>query len=109
MNKEDNSVAITKVDAESFDDFLGLINKLAEYEKLAQPDEEPKIGCVGTAYPASPNITRTSEKSAINPSLTSFTFSLTLASLLCQLSTLRTFLFLKIIADAGLAKKCLVS
>ena len=40
MNKEDNSVVIKEVNAESFDDFLGLINKLAEYEKLAPPDEE---------------------------------------------------------------------
>src|SRR5664280_2301317 len=69
------------------------------------PTKKPKTGCVGTAYPASPNITRTSEKSAINPSLTPFTFSLTIVSLLCQLSTLRTFLFLKIIADAGVGKK----
>ena len=40
MNKEDNSVVIKEVNAESFDDFLGLINKLAEYEKLVPPDEE---------------------------------------------------------------------
>ena len=42
MDKQENSVVITKVDAESFDDFLGLIDKLAEYEKLAPPDEEAK-------------------------------------------------------------------
>jgi GNAT superfamily N-acetyltransferase len=42
MNKEENLVVIEKVDAETFDDFLGLIDKLAEYEKLAPPDGEAK-------------------------------------------------------------------
>jgi GNAT superfamily N-acetyltransferase len=35
-------VVINKVTAETFDAFLGLIDKLAEYEKLAPPDEEAK-------------------------------------------------------------------
>jgi GNAT superfamily N-acetyltransferase len=35
-------VVIEKVTAETFDDFLGLINKLAEYEKLAPPDAEAR-------------------------------------------------------------------
>jgi GNAT superfamily N-acetyltransferase len=34
---EENALTIKKVTAENFDDFLGLINKLAEYEKLAPP------------------------------------------------------------------------
>jgi GNAT superfamily N-acetyltransferase len=38
----ENLIVIEKVNAESFNDFLGLINKLAEYEKLAPPDEEAK-------------------------------------------------------------------
>jgi len=42
MDIEENLVVIQKVNAEIFDDFLGLINKLAEYEKLAPPDEEAK-------------------------------------------------------------------
>ena len=42
MDKEENSVIIKEVNAETFDDFLGLIDKLAEYEKLAPPDEEAK-------------------------------------------------------------------
>jgi GNAT superfamily N-acetyltransferase len=42
MDKEEHSLVITEVNAESFNDFLGLINKLAEYEKLAPPDEEAK-------------------------------------------------------------------
>ena len=42
MDKEENLVVIEKVKAETFDDFLGLIDKLAEYEKLAPPDEEAK-------------------------------------------------------------------
>ena len=42
MDKKENLVVIKEVDAENFDDFLGLINKLAEYEKLAPPDEEAK-------------------------------------------------------------------
>jgi GNAT superfamily N-acetyltransferase len=42
MDKEENSVTVKKVDAESFDDFLGLIEKLAQYERLAPPDEEAK-------------------------------------------------------------------
>lgn len=41
MNKED-SLVIRKVDAETIDDFLGLIDKLAEYEKLALPNKEAK-------------------------------------------------------------------
>jgi GNAT superfamily N-acetyltransferase len=42
MDKEENLVVIEKVKAETFDDFLGLIDKLAEYEKLAPPDDEAK-------------------------------------------------------------------
>jgi len=42
MNKEENLVVIEKVDAKTFDAFLGLIDKLAEYEKLAPPDEAAK-------------------------------------------------------------------
>ncbi|MGZ4851462.1 MAG: GNAT family N-acetyltransferase [Candidatus Bathyarchaeia archaeon] len=42
MNKEENSVVIKEVDAETFDDFLGLIDKLAEYEKLSPPNEEAR-------------------------------------------------------------------
>jgi GNAT superfamily N-acetyltransferase len=42
MNKEGNSVVIQKVNAETFEDFLGLIDKLAEYEKLTPPNEEAK-------------------------------------------------------------------
>jgi hypothetical protein len=42
MNNEENLVVIEKVEAETFSDFLGLIDKLAEYEKLAPPDEEAK-------------------------------------------------------------------
>ena len=40
--EEENLVIIEQVDAENFDDFLGLIDKLAEYEKLASPDEKAK-------------------------------------------------------------------
>jgi GNAT superfamily N-acetyltransferase len=42
MAKAEHSVIIKKVNAETFDDFLGLIEKLAEYEKLASPDEAAK-------------------------------------------------------------------
>jgi len=42
MDKEKTLIIIEKVNAENFDDFLGLINRLAEYEKLAPPDEEAK-------------------------------------------------------------------
>src|SRR5665647_88521 len=42
MEKDEHLLAIEKVKAETFDDFLGLINKLAEYEKLASPTEEAK-------------------------------------------------------------------
>jgi GNAT superfamily N-acetyltransferase len=42
MDKEKNLLVIEKVKAETFDDFLVLIDKLAEYEKLATPDEEAK-------------------------------------------------------------------
>jgi GNAT superfamily N-acetyltransferase len=40
--EEENLTAIEQVTAENFDAFLGLIEKLAEYEKLAPPDEEAK-------------------------------------------------------------------
>ena len=40
--KNIDQLNIKKVDAETFDDFLLLIDKLAEYEKLARPDEEAK-------------------------------------------------------------------
>jgi len=43
MDKKENLVVIEKVNAETFNDFLGLINELAGYEKLAPPDEEAKI------------------------------------------------------------------
>jgi GNAT superfamily N-acetyltransferase len=42
MNKEENSVVIKQVNAETFDVFLGLIDKLAEYEILSPPDKEAK-------------------------------------------------------------------
>ena len=42
MDKEKNSVVIKEVNAKTVDDFLGLIDKLAEYEKLAPPDKEAK-------------------------------------------------------------------
>ncbi len=42
MEKEKNLLVIEKVKAETFDDFLVLIDKLAEYEKLDPPDEEAK-------------------------------------------------------------------
>jgi GNAT superfamily N-acetyltransferase len=42
MDKTEHSVIIKKVNAETFDDFLGLIDKLAEYEKLTSPDEAAK-------------------------------------------------------------------
>ena len=42
MDKEENSLVLDKVDAETFDDFLGLINKLSDYEKLAPPNKEAK-------------------------------------------------------------------
>jgi GNAT superfamily N-acetyltransferase len=42
MDKDENFVVIGKVNAETFDVFLGLIDKLAEYEKLSPPDEEAK-------------------------------------------------------------------
>ena len=37
--QKDNSLIIRKVDKAIFDEFFGLITKLAEYEKLAPPDE----------------------------------------------------------------------
>ncbi len=42
MNKKESSIVIQQVDEEIFDDFLGLIDKLAEYEKLAPPNEEAR-------------------------------------------------------------------
>lgn len=42
MNKEENFVAIQRVDSQNFNEFLGLVEKLAEYEKLYPPNEEAK-------------------------------------------------------------------
>lgn len=42
MNEEKNSIVIQQVNEETFDDFLGLIDKLAEYEKLAPPNEDAR-------------------------------------------------------------------
>ena len=42
MKSREKSLIIKQVNAENFDDFLGLIDKLAEYEKLVPPDEEAK-------------------------------------------------------------------
>jgi len=42
MGKTENSFAIQKVDTSNFEEFLGLIDKLAEFEKLPPPDEEAK-------------------------------------------------------------------
>ncbi len=38
----DNPVTLTKVNAQNFNHFLTLIDKLAEYEKLTPPDEAAK-------------------------------------------------------------------
>ena len=40
--EKSNLIVIEQVDAKNFDEFLGLIDKLAEYEKLLAPDEEAK-------------------------------------------------------------------
>ena len=42
MHKEETPLIIEKVDSQTFDDFLGLICKLAEYEKMAPPIEQAK-------------------------------------------------------------------
>ncbi|HMK95520.1 MAG TPA: GNAT family N-acetyltransferase [Candidatus Limnocylindrales bacterium] len=42
MAKEENALIIKKVTRETFDAFLNLIDKLAEFEKLAPPDKEAK-------------------------------------------------------------------
>jgi GNAT superfamily N-acetyltransferase len=40
--KKQEPLVIRKVTAETFDEFFGLIGKLAEYEKLVPPDENAK-------------------------------------------------------------------
>ncbi len=42
MDNQENLIVIKKVDGETFDDFLGLISELADYEKLVPPDEAAK-------------------------------------------------------------------
>jgi len=42
MEKNPNNLTIKKIDEETFNDFLGLIDKLAEYEKLLPPDNDAK-------------------------------------------------------------------
>lgn len=43
MNKEADSLVLQQVNEDTFNDFLELIKKLADYEKLAPPNEEAKI------------------------------------------------------------------
>lgn len=38
----ENELVIQKVDKQNFDEFLGLIDKLAEFEELSPPDERAK-------------------------------------------------------------------
>ena len=42
MAREETKLVIKQVNAENFDDFLSLIDKLAEYEKLDSPSQEAK-------------------------------------------------------------------
>jgi hypothetical protein len=42
MAREETKLVIKQVNAENFDDFLSLIDKLAEYEKLDSPNQEAK-------------------------------------------------------------------
>lgn len=42
MDKAEPSVVIKQVNASNFEDFLGLIDKLAEYETLSIPDQDAK-------------------------------------------------------------------
>lgn len=42
MHNPEEPLIIQKVDEETFDEFIGLIEKLAEYEKLAPPTPEAK-------------------------------------------------------------------
>jgi GNAT superfamily N-acetyltransferase len=42
MNKKESSIVIQQVNEETFADFLDLIDKLAEYEKLASPNEDAR-------------------------------------------------------------------
>jgi GNAT superfamily N-acetyltransferase len=42
MNKEENLLVIYQVNEEIFDDFLSLVDKLAEYEKLTPPNKEAR-------------------------------------------------------------------
>ena len=42
MEKQENLLVIRKVDADTFEAFLGLVAKLAQFEKLAPPDEAAK-------------------------------------------------------------------
>jgi ribosomal protein S18 acetylase RimI-like enzyme len=70
MKKKENGFIIEKVSDKNFEEFLGLVSKLAEYEKLAPPDADArerlrvdclskspkyeaclgKIGCIYVAY-----------------------------------------------------------
>ena len=56
MDEKETLVVIEEVNAETFDDFLGLIAKLAEYEKLAPLNEEAKIRLRRDCLSANPNI-----------------------------------------------------
>jgi hypothetical protein len=40
--KNNDSLVIKQVNADLFEDFFGLVGKLAEYEKLQPPDDEAK-------------------------------------------------------------------
>jgi len=109
MGKQKDSLAIKKVDADTFDDFLGLIDKLAEFEKLAPPDEEARKRLRADYLSDKPKYEAFVGKIGDKWLHTRFTSSLIQAFLLCPLSSSRTSLFLKNIEDVGLARKFLTT
>lgn len=95
MDKAEHSVIIKKVNAKTFDDFLGLIDKLAEYEKLASPDEAAKRRLRRDCLTDKPKYEAFIGKVEGKP-ISYVIFSLpTQVFLLCQLCFLKIFLSLK--------------
>jgi hypothetical protein len=91
MQKEKNPLTIKEVNAATFDAFAGLIDKLAEYEKLSPPDPEAKKLVRQAQVPSVCGRNRRQMRLVRD-----LFFLLTIhVFLLCRRSFLRVFLFLK--------------
>ncbi len=102
----ENELVIQKVDKQNFDEFLGLIDKLAEFEELSPPDERAKERLRSDGLLENPKYEAFIGKIGTNPVgyvVYFFTYSTFLA---LPTLYLRIFLCLKSLGGRVWAKKC---